>query len=152
MLFDLDSTQGEWFTFFTSHIDLNTGEIVYDDPISDARVQIRSIVPFFEERISKRKRAVEHIFNPKSKAMERLTYFEDLTYEQARVEQEDTWDYAITGIENFKDSKTGELITNTRENKIKLMKNPMFDRFIARCLQIISNSGAKIKEETEKNL
>jgi hypothetical protein len=151
MDFDLDGTQGEWFQFVNSTIDLNTGEITYDEPVSDARVQVRSIIPFIEERLSKRKRLIEHIYNPKSRAMERLPYYEELTFEQAKKEREDTWDYCIIGLENFKDSKTGQEIACTRENKIKLMQNPVFDRFIARCLQMIASSGAKAKEESEKN-
>ncbi len=151
MDFNLDSTEGEWFQFFGSHIDLITGEVVFDDPSSDARVQVRSIAPFIEERISKRKRVVEHIYNPKTRAMERLSNYEELTFEQLKVERDDTWDYAIIAFENFKDKKTGEAIPCTRENKIKMMKNPVFDRFIAQCLQIMASSGAEAKKETEKN-
>ena len=150
MDFNLDQTEGEWFQFFGSHIDPN-GEVIYEDPVSDARAQVRSIVPFIEERISKRKRIVEHVYNPKTRAMERLSHFEELTPEQAKAERDDLWDYAITAFENFKDSKTGELITCTRENKLKLMKVPAFDRFIARCQQLISDAGIKEKEVTEKN-
>lgn len=151
MNFDLDATQGEWFPFATSEIDLNTGEIIYGESVSDARVQVRSIIPFIEERLSKRKRLIEHVLNPKTRTMERLPYYEDLTFEEARAEREDTWDYCIIGIENFKDSRTGQDIACTRENKIKMMQNPVFDRFIARCLQMIASSGAKAKEESEKN-
>ncbi len=149
--FNLDETIGEWFQFVGSRIDLNTGEVVFEDPSSDARVQVRSIAPFIEERISKRKRVTEHVYNPKSRAMERLSFYPDQTPEETRAERDDLWDYAITALENFKDKKTGELIACTRENKIKLMKNPMFDRFISRCLQMIINSGAEAKKETEKN-
>ena len=151
MFIDLDSTQGEWFQFFGSHIDLNTGEVIYEEPTSDARVQIRSMAPFLEERLTKWKKSIEHVYNPKTRAMERISYYPDQTPEESKGEREDAWDYIITGIENFKDRKTGEEITCTRENKIKLMKNPVFDRFVARCLQIVANTGAKVKEETEKN-
>lgn len=112
---------------------------------------MRSIAPFIEERISKRKRVVEHIYNPKTRAMERLSNYEELTFEQLKAERDDTWDYAIIAFENFKDKKTGEAIPCTRENKIKMMKNPVFDRFIAQCLQIMASSGAEAKKETEKN-
>jgi len=151
MNFDLDTTQEEWFQFFGSHIDLNTGEVVYEDPTSDARVQIRSIAPFIEERISKRKRMIEHVHNAKTRQMERLSYFQEPTIEEAKAEREDTWDYAITAFENFKDKKTGEAIACTRENKLKLMKNPVFDRFVSRCLQMIASSGIEEKKESEKN-
>jgi len=151
MFFDLDSTEGEWFQFFGSRIDLNTGEVIYEEPTSDARVQIRSIASFLEERQAKLKKSIEHVYNPKTRAMERISYFPDQSPEEARAEREDVWDYMITGIENFKDRKTGEVIACTRENKIKLMKHPVFDRFIARCMQLLADSGAKVKEETEKN-
>lgn len=151
MLFDLETAQGEWFQFFGSRIDPSTGETIFEEPVSDARVQIRSMVPFFEERMAKRKMVVEHVYNPKSRAMERNRYPEEPTPEQARVERDDAWDYVITGIENFKDSKTGVLITCTRENKLKLMRVPVFDRFVARCLQLQASSGVKAKEDSEKN-
>lgn len=151
MLFDLEATQGEWFQFFGSHIDPNTGDTIFEDPISDARVQIRSLVPFWEERLAKRKKSIEHVHNPKRGAMERISYYPELSFEEARAERDDAWDYAITGIENFKDSKTGELIACTRENKLKLMKVPVFDRFVARCLQLLASSGVKDKEDAEKN-
>ncbi len=149
--FNLDQTEGEWFTFFGSHIDINTGEVVYEDPVSDGRVQIRSIAPFIEERVLKRKRMVEHIFNPKTRSMERVSFYLDQTPEENRAERDDLWDYAITGLENFKDIKTGELITCTRENKLRLMKVPVFDRFVARCQQLLSDSGINAKKEIEKN-
>src|SRR4030042_6218031 len=139
MFFDLDSTQGEWFQFFGSHIDPNTGEVVYEETTSDARVQIRSIAPFLEERFAKWKKSVEHVYNPKTRAMERISYYPDQSPEESRADRDDAWDYAITGIENFKDIKTGELIACTRENKLKLMKNPVFDRFFARRKQLLAN-------------
>jgi hypothetical protein len=149
--FNLDATEGEWFQFFGSHIDLNTGEIVYEDPMSDARVQIRNWRPFINERIEKRKKSFEHVLNSKTRTMERISYYPDLSPAEIKTEKEDTYDYSITGIENFKDSKTGEVIICTRENKIKLMNNPVFDRFFARCQQILDSSGIKVKEDTEKN-
>jgi len=152
MFFDLDSAQGEWFPFFSSHIDPVTGEPVYEDPENDARVQIRSIAPFIEERMAKRKRISEHVYNPKTRAMERITYFAEQSPDELRVERDDLWDYAITGIEGFKDSKTGQVIVCNRENKLKLMKVPVFDRFVARCQQLLASSGVKAKEEEEKNL
>jgi hypothetical protein len=151
MFFDLDSSQGEWFPFFSSHIDPVTGEPIYDEPEKDAKVQIRSIGPFIEERMAKRKKIAEHVYNPKTRAMERNTYYADQTPDELRAERDDLWDYAITGIENFKDSKSGELITCTRENKLKLMKVPVFDRFVARCQQLLASSGVKTKEDEEKN-
>jgi hypothetical protein len=151
MLFDINSTEGEWFPFFSSHIDPVTGEPIYEEPQTDARVQIRSIAPFIEEKMAKRKRIAEHVYNPKTRAMERVSYYPDQTPDEIRAERDDLWDYAITGIEGFKDSKTGEIITCSRENKLKLMKVPVFDRFVARCQQLLASSGVKTKEDEEKN-
>ncbi len=151
MIFDLDAEQGEWFYFFGSHIDPNTGETIFEEPVLDARVQVRSMAPFFEERIKTRKKGVEHVYNPKTRAMERISYISDLSIGEAQAERDDAWDYAITALENFKDRKTGNVIPCNRENKLKLMKVPVFDRFIARCLQLLASSGMQSKEDEIKN-
>jgi len=149
MLFSLEQNEGEWFPFQNSKIDPLTGEPVFDDPVKDAKVQIRSMMPFFEERIAKRKRQTEHVMNPKTRQMERIAFYADLSIDEARAERDDAFDFAITGIEGFKDAKTGTVITCTRENKLALMKVPVFDRFFARCQQLLSSSG--VKEQVEKN-
>jgi len=151
MLFSLDTTAGEWFPFQNSHIDPSTGEPVFDDPEKDAKVQIRSMSPFFEERIASRKRKVEHVLNPKSKIMERVSFYEELSIDEARKERDDAYDFAITGIEGFKDAKTGRIIECTREDKLALMKVPVFDRFFARCQQLLASSGVKQGEIETKN-
>jgi len=149
MLFSLDTTAGEWFPFQNSHIDPLTGEPVFDDPVTDAKVQIRSMVPFFEERVAKRKRQAEYVMNPKTRQMERVTYFSELSADESKTERDDAFDFAITGIEGFKDAKTGEIIKCTRENKLALMKVPVFDRFFTKCQHVLSSSG--VKEQIEKN-
>lgn len=151
MFFDVESAQGEWFAFFGSHIDPVTGDPVYEAPVPDAKVQIRSIAPFVEERFAKRKKIFENVYNPKTRGMERISYYAEQTAEEAKAERDDLWDYAIMDFEGFKDSKTGEVIACTRENKLKLMKVPVFDRFVARCQQLLSSAGIKDKEEAEKN-
>jgi len=151
MLFDLDESQGEWFQFFMSRVDPDTGEIIYDEPVQDARVQIRSMATFFEERIGARKKVVEWKVNPKTKMNERHSFYPDLSYEEMKKEREDAWDYAITGLEGFQDAKTKKPLVCDRETKLKLMKNPVFDRFIARCLQLLAESGVVQKEDLEKN-
>jgi hypothetical protein len=150
MIFDLDQTDGEWFPFFTSTIDARTGDVNYDDPMSDAMVQIRSMQPFFEEQFAKKKKNIEHVLNPKTRQMERIAFYPELSTAEIKQEQEDAWDYAITGLKNFRD-KQGNIIECTRENKIKLMKVPVFDRFIAKCFQTMANTSAMAKEESEKN-
>jgi hypothetical protein len=151
MFFDLSTNEGEWFPFQNSKIDPLTGEPVFDDPVTDAKVQIRSMTPFFEERIAKRKRQAEHVMNPKTRQMERISFYAELSVEEAKAERDDAFDFAITGIEGFKDSKTGVVIACTRENKLALMKVPVFDRFFARCQQLLASYGVKQKEEIEKN-
>jgi len=151
MLFDLDITEGEWFQFFGSHIDEKTGEVVYDDPVGDAKVQIRSMKPFFEERVSKRKNSSEFVLNTSTRQMERISFIKEQTIDEIIKEREDAYDYAITGIEGFKDKRTKAVIECTCENKIKLMKNPIFDRFFAKCQQLIEDSIMVQKEGEEKN-
>ncbi len=147
---DLEITDlGEWFPFQDSHFDAEKEDWVFDPPASDARVKVRRMVPFFLERMPKRRRGVEHVLNPKTKAMERITYFEDLPPAEAQKENDDAWDYVITAFEGFQNK--GEVIECTRENKLKMMKVPAFDRFITRCLKILEGSVAKEKEAAEKN-
>ena len=143
MFIDLDATQGEWFPFQNSKIDPVSGEPTFDDPVTDAKVQIRSMTPFFEERIAKRKRQTEHILNPKTRVMDRISFYAELSVEEAKAERDDAFDFAITGIEGFKDAKTGKMIDCSRESKLALMKVPVFDRFFARCQQLLSSSGVK---------
>lgn len=152
MFIDLNAEEGEWFPFQNSKIDPSTGEPVFEDPVTDARVQIRSMTPFFEERVSKRKRGVERVLNPKTRQMERISFYEELSPEEAKAERDDAFDYAITGFEGFKDSKTKQVLAFNRENKLALMKVPVFDRFFARCQQLLASSGIKQQEELEKNL
>ena len=152
MYLDLDLQQeGEWFNFFGSHINETTGDVVYSEPVKDARVKIRSMTPFIEERVSGRKRQYEHIYNPKTRSMERISYFPELSIDELKAEREDTWDYIIQDFEGFRDSKTKKEIPCNRENKIKMMRVPAFDRFVARCLQILSTSGVQTQEAETKN-
>ena len=153
MLLDLEiQEEGEWFYYFGSRIDQATGEVIYDDPVKNARVKIRSMRPFIEQRFTARKKQKEHVLNPKTHAMERIEYYPDLSSEETIAERENTWDYVIQGLEGFQDKKTKKEIACTRENKIKLMKLPVFDRFIARCLQLLSDSGVQDGEIEAKNL
>ena len=151
MIIDTDAAQGEWFTFFTSHIDPQSGEPKYDAPDGDARVKIRSIGPFVEERMMKRKKVFENVLNPKTRSMERLGYYPELSADEQKAERDDMWDYAILDFENFTDAKTGDEIPCNRDNKLKMMRLPVFDRFVARCQQLLSEAGIKAKADAEKN-
>ena len=149
---DLDNQdEGTWFKYQESHFDEKKGEFVFDPPVSNARVKVRQIAKFLSEQLSKRKKAAEMVLNPKSRRMERVSYYDDLTPEQEQKEFEDAYDYAIIGLENFKNKKTGEVIECTRENKLALIKIPAFDRFLGRCFKVLSGFEGEEKEEEEKN-
>ncbi len=150
MIFDLGESEGEWFPFFTSRID-EKGRIIYDEPKKNAaRFRIRNVGPIVEEKQAGRKRRAEFVLNPETRAMERVTYLEDQTPDDAKRDRDDIWDYAITGIEDACWSK-GVPIECTRENKLKLMALPVFDRFMSRCQQLLASSGVKAAEEARKN-
>jgi len=140
-----------WFQFFSSHIDEASGEVVYEEPSKDARVKIRSMVPFVEEQMAGRKKQYEHVMNPKTRSMERLSYYPELSIEELKAEREDVWDYIIQDFEGFVDKKTKQEIKCTRANKVKMMKLPVFDRFVAQCQKLLTESGVKIEEQEVKN-
>ncbi len=151
-LFDAEALeQGDWFPFFESRYDFTTGETVYDLPKEGAaEFRIRSLTEFYVDRRKGRKREYKMVFNPTSRSMERVGYYPDLSPEEEAAERDDSYDYAITGIRN---AFWGEdrPIECDRESKIKLMKNPAFSRYFMRVLEMLANSGAKTKEEAEKN-
>lgn len=150
--FDLkENNEGTWFDFFESRIDLDTGDIVYDDPISDTgRACFRPARPFLEKRLSKREKISEIVLNPKTRAMERIESYKVLTPAEERQEREDLIDYTFIGLEDFFEPD-GAPIECTRENKIALVKNPVFDRFMARCMELQLNVNIKQAETSEKN-
>jgi len=143
---------GEWYQYFASRIDVNTGDVVYDDPIEGGpRVRIRDMRTFIRERIKERKTQVEHVVNPKTRSMERITYPKELTAQEEKQEREDLIDYMVAGFEGFKDKKTKQIVECTRENKIKMMNLPVFDRCVARCQQLLSESGIQEAVAETKN-
>jgi hypothetical protein len=146
-----DQDAGTWFRYQESHFDEKKGEFVFDPPVSDARVRVRQIAKFLSDQLAKRKKAAEMVLNPKTRRMERVAYYEDLTPEQEQKEMEDAYDYAIVGLENFKNKKTGKVIECTRENKLALIKNSSFDRFLGRCFKVLSGFEEERKEGEEKN-
>jgi len=73
-----------------------------------------------------------------------------LSFEEQQKEQDDMTDYVITGLKDFFDAK-GKPIECTRENKIKLVKVPVFDRFMAKCMELQVNQNIKQTEKAEKN-
>ena len=151
-VFDFErGEQGDWFSFFGSHIDQETGKVVYDAPEEGAaEFRIRSMVPFWEEKRKGRKIESKIVLNPNSKAMERVTWDADIDPATAQQESIEAWDYAITGFRNAF-SAPGKAIECTLENKLRFTKIPVFVRFISRVFEIIANAGIEQREASEKN-
>ena len=152
MFVDLDISQGEWFDFRMSNIDPNTGEVVWGEPVEGVGVCIRSMKPFFEERINKREKIVEWKINPKTRANEKHVNFKDLTPEEAQSERDDAFDYAIVGWEGFNFKVSRQPIECIRVNKLAMMKKDFFDRFFADCQQKIDTLGIEIEQKVAENL
>jgi len=150
MIFDIDKPEKQRFSFFTSTLNADTGKITYNDPVGDAWVELRSSQPFYEERLAKRKKVVERVYNPKSRGMDRDEYYPDMTIPEIKQERDEGWDYAITDFGGFKDASK-QIIEVTRPNKLKMMANPVFERFYSRCMEIMQNSGITEEEEKVKN-
>ena len=152
MRFDLSAeTQGEWFKFFNSEVKEN-GEIAYLEPEENAgRVCLRIADPDTVEKIQSqtRKKVSEFAFNPKSRSMERVSYFEQ-TPAQERKERELIWDFAIQDWQGILD-QDGNEIPCTLENKLRLMNIPRFARFIGRGLQMITGANAESEAVSGKN-
>ena len=143
--------QGDWFSFFNSRLDTTTGEIVYDQPEKDAaEFRIRNMGPFLDEHRKDRKKESKIVHNPVTRAMERVSWFEELPPDLAEKENNEAWDYAITEWRNVLSAPGTEIKCNL-DNKLKLLKIPVFLRFVTRVFQIISEAGVKQKEASEKN-
>ena len=144
--------QGDWFPYFDSRVDPSIGETIYDLPIEGAaEFRIRSMAPFFEEKRKGRKKEFKMVVNPSTRQMERVGYYPDLPPDVEAKENDDAWDYAITGMKNAF-SAPGVKLECARENKLALIAIPAFLRFMFRVFEIVSNTGAKASEEAEKNL
>ena len=153
MSFDIDKeASGEWFDFFESRADVSTGEIIYDDPEDGAaEFCIRHPGPFFEKQLNATKKESKMVLNPKTRQMEHVSFYPDLPPEEAQREREDVVDYSIVDWRNAKRPDGSEIECN-RENKLKMKKIPVFDRFLGRVWEILESAGVKHKEDSEKNL
>ena len=151
-VFNLEESQGDWFDFFESSVDLDTGEVTYDDPKPDTgSVCLRPAREFIMKRMAERKKDSKFVLNLKTRAMERVGFDKDLSSEEVQKERDDLIDYTITGFKKLFDME-GNSIECTRENKIKLAKVPVFDRFMARCMEMQVNANIQRAEISEKNL
>lgn len=147
---NLDVKHGEWFEYIGSKIDIQSGEVIWDEKVvKGVRVKVRNPAPLMEEQLEKRERIVEHVLNPKTKAMERISFFKELTFKEAKKEKEENYNYIIEDFEGF--TYQGKPIECTRENKIAMFNDPAFDRFIGRCIRAIQSEGVKQQESDLKN-
>ena len=142
MRFDLNKgSEGEWFPIFGSEVEADGETIKYLEPEEGAgKVCVRIADAETMDAINNqtRKRTSENVYNPKTRQMERITYYEQ-TPAQEKKSREMLWDHAIKAWEGVLDSE-GNQIPCTLENKMKLMSNAVFARFVGRCLQIISGA------------
>lgn len=143
--------KGAWFPYFGSKLQ-EDGSVKYDAPAKNGdRVFINPPLPAEElEKIyvQTRTRKSEFVHNPKTRQMERVAYI-DQTPEQARKEFEMIF-CAIIGDYELVDD-TGEKIPVNEENKIQLMRNQEFARFVAHCLELLQLSEEDRKQALEKN-
>jgi len=142
--------QGDWFQFFTSKFNMDTGEVDYDKPEEDAaEFRIRHPGPFWDERRKDKKKEHKMVLNPSTRAMERVGYYPDLSPAENEAENADLWDWVITGFKNVLSAPDVEMKC-TKESKLKLIKMAVFMRFLTRVIQIQSDAGVKSKEESKK--
>ena len=152
MRFDLSGeTQGEWFGFFRSEIK-ESGDVTYLDPEEDAgkvclRIASAEVVEGIQAQT--RKKSAEFALNPKTRQMERVQFFEQ-SPAQEKKERELIWDHAIQDWKGILDMDGNE-VPCTLENKLRLMSNQQFARFVGRCLQLISGANSASVEGAEKN-
>lgn len=143
--------EGVWFTFFYSHIDPDTLDVVYGDPIEGGpRMKIRNPIQFFRDRNDTRKTSSEIVFNKKSRGMEKIISEVELTPKQKKQERDDFADYVIEEIENFK--LDGKIIKCDRKTKIEIMNIPIVSMYVNKCITILQESGAQEEEAERKNL
>lgn len=151
MFVDLDVEAGHRFQFFTSTINPDTNAPVYNPPEGDGYFTLRSMQPYFEAQNAKRKKVSEIVYNPKTRAMDRISYLPELSEEEGKAQMEGAYDYAILSFEGFKDKGTGSVIESNSENKVKMSRNPVVNRFLTRCFQIIDEESVVLEEKTTKN-
>lgn len=147
-----ESNEGVWFPYQQSKVDPNDNEnIIWEDPIEGAEFKIRSIDPYIREKIIKedKTRAVKFVVNEKTKAMERLSYIPEKTFEEQIKSTQDMYIWAIISWKGV--GSKGNLLEVNDDNKIKLANNSEFCRFFNRCQDLLKKQSSFYKEESEKN-
>jgi hypothetical protein len=153
MKFDLSSNAGEFFPFFGSKINTD-GTIEYLDPEKDAgKVCIRIVDAETLEKIQAQTRTKksQFVLNTESRKMEKVDYYEQ-TPEQIKKERQMIFDSAVISWEEnkFFDEDGQEIVCNP-ENKIKMMNDPQFARFVGECFRRITGAKAEAEKVKEKN-
>lgn len=142
---------GTWFSFQESHLDIKAAKYIFDDPTPDApKFRFRSPIPFYQERRRNRKKGHMAALNPRTLAMERISYSEDLTPAEEKKELDDLRDYVLTGIDGAKWA-SGKDIQCDRESKLKLYLNENFERFAGHCIAMLAGLETEAAEQAEKN-
>ena len=151
MILDITTAdEGRWFTFFYSHIDPNTLEPIYDDPIENGpRMKLRSPAPLWKERNEKKKKEKEYVLNPKSRGMELVKSDIELTPKQKKAENDEFVGYVIQDLEGF--TLNGKEIKGSLAEKVKIMENPLVSMFVMRCITLLQESGVQEAKAQEKN-
>jgi len=141
---------GVWFPFFYSKIDPSNLEITYGDPIEGGpRMKIRNPIALFKERTEKRKTETQFVLNKKTRAMDKVVSEVELTAKQKKEENEDFVDFVIQEVEGFK--LDGKIIKGTREEKTGMMELPVISMFVARCIELLQESGTEEEAVETKN-
>lgn len=152
MEFDLDRSAGERFQFFRSVQD-DDGEIVYSLPKEDEPcwVTLRLADPDFLAGVHAKTRTpvTVNALHTKSRAMVRIKDF-DQTPEQEKLESELIWDHAIMGWEGVLD-KDGKVVECNSKNKTRMMRVPIFARFVGKCMTMITGAAEEVVKEQRKN-
>lgn len=151
MFINMEIEEGTKFPFQTSRVNPETKVTTWDEPDTEAYIVLRPMGPFYEEQLLKKKKVSEIVPNTFTRGMERISYYKESSFEEAVTERDEAYDYAIIELGNFKNSKTGEILKSTKENKVKAMKQPAFDRFVKKCFEALENAGVSAKRESDLN-
>lgn len=151
MFVNLDVEAGHRFQFFTSTVNPENNTPVYNPPAGDGYFTLRSMQPYFEAQGAKRKKVREFVFNPKTRAMDCVTYLPELSEKENNEQMEGAWDYAIISFEGFNDKKTGAVIECNPQTKVSMSKVPVISRFLSRCFQIIDEESVSVEANLTKN-
>ena len=151
-------TEGVWFKYFgsieTDKKDAKGEPVIeYLKPEPDAgrvKIRIASAQVLDDIRDKTTTRAKECAYNEHTKKMELVNGFEPQTYQQIRKSAEMFWDHVIEDYEGLPDDQ-GNLIALTLENKLMLVEDKEFVRFVNRCIELYKLSEEERTKEIEKN-